>query len=434
MHLLGREYNLKHNKLDGDELLSQTLIWLVLISYVAVMYVAVVAIGTLPFKTPHTDLSSPWWLNLLAFVAIAVTFLPVYRWVRGSVRELIYSHQDNPLPALTQLNQDLESSLSPHDILSTIVETIARTLKLPYVEIEIPFHPPLPPNERTALSSGKPIIFGEPPKGAALERVPLLYHGISIGELRVSGRRGDETLSASDRGVLHALAQQVGIALYAAQLTEDLQRARERLVIAREEERRRIRNDLHDGLAPTLSSLQLQLGAVRNLIRQNPEQAEATISDLREDMRNATAEIRQLVYNLRPPMLDELGLVGALRNSKFQGSELQIEVNAPEPVPELSAAVEVAVYRIASEALHNVIKHADATTCQISIEVNGGCLNLRVIDNGKRLPPDFQSGVGFSSMKERVAELGGLLTIQPLEPSGTCVIARIPLESGCMEV
>jgi two-component system, NarL family, sensor kinase len=213
-----------------------------------------------------------------------------------------------------------------------------------------------------------------------------------------------------------------------------LQHARERLVIAREEERRRIRNDLHDGLAPTLSSLQLQMGAVRNLIRQNPEQAETLISELREDMRNATAEIRQLVYNLRPPMLDELGLVGAIRNSRFQGSEIHIKVTAPDPMPTLPAAVEVAAYRIASEALHNVIKHAQASTCEIRIEIDGECLFLKVIDDGKRIPADSQAGVGLNSMKERAAELGGALTIQSNEPSGTCVIARIPIESGCAEV
>ncbi len=415
-------------KLDADLLLSQILIWLVLISYVIVVYVAVVAIGTLPFSKPAVDFSPPWWLNLLALMVIAATFLTVYRWVRVSVHELVYSQQDNPNPAFSQLNQYLETSSSPHDILPTIVETIAHTLKLPYVEIEIQF----PVAER----AGEPAVvaFGNPVKGAALERVALTYQNTAIGVLSVSGRHWDEMLSSSDLSVLNNLARQVGIALYAAQLTEDLQRARERLVIAREEERRRIRNDLHDGLAPTLSSMQLQLGAVRNLMHQNPEQAEAMINDLRDEMRNATAEIRQLVYGLRPPMLDELGLIGAMRNSKFQGSDVRINVTAPEPMPKLPAAVEVAVYRIASEALHNVVKHAQATDCEVRIELDGGCLILKVIDNGKYLAGEIQAGVGLTSMKERAVELGGTLAIQPNEPSGTCVLARIPIETGCREV
>ena len=411
------------SKLDADALLCLLLIWLVVIGYVALVYVIVVALGTLPFSDPRVDFSPPWWLNLLAFVLIALTFLPVYRWVRASVRELIYGQHENPYPVLAQLNQYLESTPSPHAILPIIAETIAHTLKLPYIEITAQ------PADANRTDAPLVIAFGSPPKGAEIECMPLTYHDTTIGELRVAARRWDESLSHSDLTVLRNLARQVGIALYAAQLTDDLQRARERLVIAREEERRRIRNDLHDGLAPTLSSLQLQLGAVRNLMRQNPDQAETMINDLRDDLRNATAEIRLLVYDLRPPMLDELGLVGAIKNFKFQGSEIGFEVNAPEPMPRLSAAVEVAVYRIASEAIHNVVKHAQATTCVVSIEIGDGHLTLSVTDNGTSLPHQHSVGVGLHSMQERVAELGGTLAVQPCASGGTCLIAQLPIDT-----
>ena len=108
--------------------------------------------------------------------------------------------------------------------------------------------------------------FGAPPKGAEVERLPLLYRTRKIGELRVSGRRRHDPLSASDRQVLRDLARQVGIALYAAQLTGDLQRARTRLIAAREEERRRIRRDLHDGLGPTMAAFAMQLERARELL------------------------------------------------------------------------------------------------------------------------------------------------------------------------
>ncbi len=115
------------------------LTWLVMILDIVLIYGLVVALGTLPFGIIPDNYAPPWWMNLLAFMAIAGTFLPVYRWVRAGVRELIYSQQDQSHPAVTQLNQYLESSPSPDDILPTIVETFARALKLPYVEIEI--HP-----------------------------------------------------------------------------------------------------------------------------------------------------------------------------------------------------------------------------------------------------------------------------------------------------
>jgi signal transduction histidine kinase len=409
-------------RLDTDELLSQLLTWLIIIGYLTLVYVLVIAIATPPsFRGPGPNISPPWWINLIAFVIIALTFLPVYRLTRRRVRDLIHSQHENPYPALAELSQRIESTPSPQAILPAIAETIAHTLKLPYVEIEARLM------DANTTEAYLVTAYGRPPRGADIQSLPLIYYGTTIGELRVSARRADEPLSSSDLSVLRDLARQVGIALYAAQLTADLQRARQRLVIAREAERRRIRNDLHDGLAPTLSSLQLQLGAARNLIRQNPEQAEILLNELGDDLRGATAEIRRLVYDLRPPLLDELGLVGAIKGFRFPAPEFCFEVRAAEPMPELPAAVEVAAYRIASEVLHNVVKHAQATECVVNIDVDDRHLTLSVADNGRGMEQAYTTGVGLRSMRERAAELGGTLTVQTCQEGGACVLARLPL-------
>ncbi len=404
-------------RVDGDMLLGQGLIVSLLAGYVVAIYVAVIAIGALPFGDLRTDFSPPWWLNALALAVIVPTLPPVYRWVRAGVRELVYSSHEDTYPVLAQLGQSLETSPSPQSILPTMAETIAQTLKLPYIAI-VPEGggPGVPPAE-----------FGAPPNGAEVVPIALAYQGQAIGEMRAAARHRDEPLSAADLSVLRDLARQVGIALYAAQLTTELQGAREHLVLAREEERRRIRNDLHDGLAPTLASLQLQLGAARSLIQSDAAQAIAVVDELREDLRHATTEIRALVNDLRPPMLDELGLVGALRSIKLAGSGLDFDVAAPEPMPPLPAAIEVAVYRIASEAIHNVIKHAGATACHAAIECAPGSITLTVSDNGRGLPPGHAAGVGSRSMQERAAELGGTLAVQTREGGGALVTARIPL-------
>ncbi len=412
---------------DTNYWISNILLVLLLSTYIVIVYVVVAIAGTLPFgglhdPFPYVLSRVPRWLDLIGFVLIGITLFPVNRWLNSRIHNLVYAQDDIPYILASQVTTQLQNMTSPQFTLPTLVEIIAHTLHLPYVAIE------------TTLAS--PIMrfsSGDPPVGVEVKQYAITYLDNPIGELLVSARTANQPLPAGYITLLKDIAQQLGIALRAAQLTSELQTSRERLVIAREEERRRVRNDLHDGSAPTLSSLQLQLGALRNLVRKNPEQAEAIIGDLREDMRQATAEIRQLVYDLRPPMLDELGLIGAMQNSKFEGSQVRVEVIAPESMPKLPAAVEVAVYRIASEALHNVIKHAQATTCQMRIEIDGGCLILKVIDDGKRFAGDFQAGVGLSSMKERAAELGGTLMIQPFEPTGTCVLARIPLESGCTE-
>jgi len=264
---------------------------------------------------------------------------------------------------------------------------------------------------------------GVPPPQAERVSLPLAYRATTLGVLHVSARRPHERLSADDLRLLGDVARQVGITLHAAHLTDALQASRAHLVLAREEERRRLRRDLHDSLGPTLASLRLQLSALRATVRQRPEAAEQLIDELRTDVRVATAEIRRLVYDLRPPLLDEFGLVGALRNLDVTSTALVRRVEAPEPLPPLPAAVEVAIYRIAAEALHNISRHAHATRCAMTLAVDATAVTLIVTDNGCGLPATYLAGVGHQAMAERAAELGGSVTIRSTPEGGTCVTA-----------
>ncbi|MFW6098135.1 MAG: sensor histidine kinase, partial [Chloroflexota bacterium] len=241
---------------------------------------------------------------------------------------------------------------------------------------------------------------------------------------------------------LQQIAMQAGPAVHAVQLTAALQASRRELVTAREEERRRLRRDLHDGLGAALAGLHLQAGAVRRLIDSDPHAAEAMIDEFRSDIRSAIAEIRRLVYELRPPMLDQLGLAAAVRAQATQcnsgnsnevktagdDAPLHVEVNAPEEFPPLPAAVEVAAYRIVQEALTNALHHAQARRCRVSLQLNGA-LKVEIIDDGVGLDRSGADGegLGLLSMRERAAELGGSCKIEPARGGGTRVFARLPL-------
>jgi signal transduction histidine kinase len=231
----------------------------------------------------------------------------------------------------------------------------------------------------------------------------------------------------------------VGIAAHAVQLTTDLQRSRERLVTAREEERRRLSRDLHDGLGPTLGALTLKVGSARALFPHDPVAADRLMGELENDIETAVVDIRRLVYALRPPALDELGLVGALRECAAQYTRpasmrgappqekrLAVRVEAPESLSELPAAVEVAAYRIAQEALTNVARHAQARTCVVRLWLADG-LHLDVCDDGLGLPTERRAGVGLASMQERATELGGTCLIATRPAGGTRVFARLPV-------
>lgn len=393
---------------DGSATLYWMLIGLVLFSFMAPIFILVTQFPLL------YNLAPAWLLNVLALALLVVTFKPVWHWVQPRVHHVVYAADDPNIDVIGQMSDALVSTTVDSSMLAAIAETITQTMSVPYVQIE--------------AFNGTAAVVGTPRKAGVRTRIELIYQDISLGWLETMSRLPNEPLTTGEYRLLHSLARQVSITLHAAQLSNALQTAREQLVLAREEERRRIRRNLHDGLGPTLAALRLQLGAVRHLVRENPDEAERLLDELRSDVRDATAEIRRLVYDLRPPMLDEFGLVGALRNLQLTDTHLVRMVEAPEPLPPLPAAVEVALYRIAAEAMHNIVRHAEADSCVIQLDLTENAITLSVSDNGCGLPPTYLVGVGHRSMRERAAELGGSVAVLPVPSGGTCVRATFPLQ------
>ena len=396
-------------RFDGNALLYYLLMVLILCSYTVPVYMGITLL------IPVTSNVTTWILNILAVLVLVATLKPVWNWAQPRVHHLVYALDDPQLEIIGQMSDSLASTSPEESMLSTIAETIARTVKLPYVQLE--------------TADGTTATYGTLRNGSDLTHIEITYREEVVGWLDATSRLPKVPLSSSEYALLNSLARQVGITLHAAQMSEALQASREQLVTTREEERRRIRRDLHDGLGPTLASLRMQLGALRRIVRNDPAAAEQLIDELRHDVSAATADIRRLVYELRPPMLDDLGLIAAIKNFKLADAPLQLDVIAPEPMPRLPAAVEVAVYRIAGEAIHNVVKHAQATTCVVEIQVETGQLILSVTDDGHFLPDGHTAGVGLHSMYERAAELGGTFSIQPATAGGTHIVVHLPLES-----
>jgi signal transduction histidine kinase len=262
------------------------------------------------------------------------------------------------------------------------------------------------------------------------EAFPLIYQGLPIGQLLVSRRAPNEEFNAADRLLLANIARQAGAAAYSARLNAALQQSRQQLVTAREEERRRLRRDLHDGLGPQLASQTLTIDAIRKLLERDPATARELLDHLKSQSQAAIQDIRRLVYDLRPPALDELGLVEALREGVRQYGEAGncVEINTtPNPLPDLPEAVEVAVYRITQEAITNVLRHAQAQHCTVSIAVQDHDLSLTIVDDGSGYPDNFHFGVGLNSMRERAEELGGTIRFENQPSGGACIQARLPL-------
>jgi signal transduction histidine kinase len=409
---------LRYHLFDVDALINRTLVYGALTACVVGLYVLVVGYLGVLLRT-----GSNLTISLLATGLVALLFQPLHNRLQRAVNRLMYGDRDDPYAVLSRLGQRLEATFAPETVLPTIVQTVKETFKLPYAAIALRHDDAF----EVAAAAGRAVDDGL--------RLPLVYQNETVGQLRLAPRAPGESFSRADQRLLEDLARAAGVAVHAVRLTADLQRltvdlqrSRERLVTARAEERRRLRRDLHDGLGPTLASLAQRLDTARILVPRDPEAAVALLDDLKVRVKATIADIRQLVYALRPPALDELGLVSAIREHAApynQISGLHISVEAPERLPPLSAAVEVAAYYIALEALTNVVRHAHAQACQIRLSLSGG-LCLEITDDGRGLPKDYHVGVGITAMHERAMELGGKCLIEPGPARGTRVVVWLP--------
>ncbi len=366
---------------------------------------------------------------MLATGLVAVLFQPLRSRLQRGANRLLYGERDDPYAALARLGRQLEETFAPDAILPSVVQTVAEALRVPYAAITL--------HQEGAIVPA--AVAGTPVAGAL--QLPLRYGSEPVGELVVGPRSPGEAFSPADRRLLEDLARQVGVAAHATRLTADLRRSRERVVTAREEERRSLRRDLHDGLGPALASQTLKAGVARALLAQDPVAAEQLLADLEVDIDAALTDIRRLVYDLRPPALDQLGLIGAIRESatRYQANRpdqltgtpsLRIVVDGPGSLPVLPAAVEVAAYRIVQEALTNVARHARARSCRVTFALRDGAFQVEVTDNGIGLPQVHRAGVGLASMAERAAELGGTCRVEALPDGGTRVSASLPLPAN----
>jgi signal transduction histidine kinase len=404
---------LRYRLWDIDIIINRALVYGALTAVVVSAFVIIVGLLSVIVQSSGNSI-----IAIVATGLIALLFNPLRQRLQRGVNHLMYGERDDPYAALSRLGQRLEAAYAPESVLPTILETVAQTLKLPYVGIALNQDGDFKIAAEFGRSKSEPI------------NLPLIYQGEPVGELILAPRAPGEHFTSSERQLLDDLARRAGAAAHAVRLTADLQRSRERLVLAREEERRRLRRDLHDDLAPTLASLGLTASTAADLIATNPAKAAALVTELQTEIRATVGNIRHLVYDLRPPTLDELGLLATVRERAAHYSNasdgFHVTVDAPVELPALPAAVEVAAYRIIQEALENVSKHAQASRCAIRFANQKG-LEIEITDDGIGLPTNITPGVGLRSMRERAEELGGSCVIESGKNGGTRVLACLPI-------
>ncbi len=396
---------LRYRLWQVDLFINRALVFGSLTLLVTAVYIFVVGVLGVLFQAGGNLL-----LSILATGLVAILFHPLRRRLQQAVNRRMYGDRDDPATVLSRLGKRLEETSVPGDTLPSLAKTIAQTLKLPYVAIEV--------DDAIVGEAGNP----------PLHKYPLVYQSQPIGHLLVAARAAGEEFTANEEQLLRNVARQAGPAVYAEQLTSQLQRSRQRLVTTREEERRRLRRDLHDGLGPQLATLTMKVTAAQNLLGTDRDAVEELLAEVKAESQNAIKEIRRVVSGLRPSALDQLGLLSALQEFVARNGDghTQVTVQAPNTLPPLPAAVEVAAYRIATEAVTNAVRHAQAHRCTLCLQVNE-TLHLEISDDGRGLPLNFEPGVGLSSMRERALELGGSFEIRSEQGQGTVLSVRLPM-------
>ncbi|MCY4728706.1 sensor histidine kinase [Nocardioides sp. STR2] len=399
---------------DVDALVTWTLTTAVVAAIVVAVDLSVLAAGT-ALLGDRLDQRS---VTLVVLVLAVVVYGPLRSWLGGLVHRLLLGRRGDRYGAVSALAARLETIGTVDEQLPALASAVADTFKVRHVRVEV-----LTPDGGLLSAS-----HGTAP--AEVQEIDIAYQDERVGRLVLPVQGYRSMLSRRDQGLLVDLVRQAAVAIRARLLATELQASRERLVLGREEDRRRIRRDLHDGLGPALGGVALRLQAAGNAIDADPVRARELVGLARTEVSEALDDVRRLVHDLRPPALDDLGLEAAVRQQADRvRSEVAVDVSV-EGATGLPAAVEVAAYRIVSEALANVVKHAGARHVDVRLEGGDTALTVTVADDGRGIGPDVTAGVGLLSLRERAEELGGRCEVTCPESGGTTVHAVLPYGAG----
>ena len=329
------------------------------------------------------------------------------------INRAFYGTRSDPARTAWQIGEGLRHD----DDLPGVLEQTRSALRLPWISLR-------------GEPAGNDIAAAGTAEQSPTAELPLTYRDEQVGTMIIGLRRGERELHDADRRTLELIATPLAVALHATALSDQVQQARTATVEAAAAERVRLQRELHDGVGPILTSAAFQADAASNLIHTDPAGAERLLDEIRSELRGAIDDVRRVVYGLRPIELDNAGLVGAIRQRlaglpAAERGQIKVEMDLPDPLPALSPAVELAAYRIASEAINNALTHSAGRRCLVTITANG-TLAVTVRDDG-RPPASWTPGVGLRSILERAEELGGTAAAGPTG-DGWEVRARLPLD------
>lgn len=398
---------------DIDPFIRRTVVLAALTTLIFAVYLAVVSVlGTAVGPAPG--------LALIASAVVAATADPVRRRVQRTVSRWLFGQREEPLEALAALREQLRAVADPSELPATTATVVARALRAPYVSVRLLAEGVHEEVARVGAPVGEPSV-----------EVPLEWRGELVGTLTVGPRVPGEPYSRADLALLAELAHGIGSALHAVRLAGELRVAQERAVHVRADERRRLRHDLHDGLGPLLSGIGLALDGVRRTVDGDSQLADE-LRLISGQVRSAATAVRRIIDAMQPAAVADLGLVRAVaehldRCAALPGAPSFRYVHRHVTDAELPPAVSEAAYLVVLEAVANVVRHARARNCTVTL-TGGDRLVVSVEDDGVGIGDRYVAGVGTGSMRRRVRELGGQFELGRRPGGGTRMWSVFPVE------
>jgi signal transduction histidine kinase len=393
----------RHQLFDVEFALNRTIVFVVLSAIVVGVYLGVVvAVGSIaPSST----------LGVVLVAVVAVVAASGRSIVQAGVDRWLFGHRRDPYAVVARVGRHVAPASEPQEALQRLVDALRDALRLPYVAFD----------GALTVTSGEAV--------ADWHTEPVFALGQQVGELHAGFRKAGEKFSAEEKAAIAEVGSRAATLAYAASLVDDVAQSRARIVLAREEERRRLRADLHDGVGPALAGTAHQMDALARRMSSGPPDLHDRAVEIRERLREVVGDVRAVTHGLRPPVLDHVGLAGAMRRLVDGFDVPECTVSIDDAWGDLPAAVEVAAYAIASEAVSNAVRHSAAGRIHLDARVEAGSLVVSISDNGRGIPPRSHGGLGLMSMGERAVEVGGRLDVSGRPGGGTVVRALLPLET-----
>lgn len=395
---------LRYRALGIELVIRRTVIYVALTGLVLAVFVGVTTgvAGLVP--------SGPG-AQIVAATLIAVGLTPARERLQRGVDRLLYGGRDDPAATLRKLGSSMDQ-VPAEGLLLAVTVNLAESLHVDGAAIVDP--------------GGTPLASWGSPSGRG-GVLPLTFAGEELGSLRLGTRRGEAALGRADRQLLEAVIPLIAAVVHSSRLSDELLAERNRVVEATQAERRRLRSELHDGLGPSLTGVGLGLEAAQAGPLATDAGTAELLRRLRAEVAASLEEIRRIIEDLRPVSLDGADLATALRRRISAAADAGLEVRLTTgDLPRLPADVEVALFRIADEALTNTVRHAAARTCAVTVATGADTVRLTVEDDGVGFAGPRPGGVGLGSMRDRAERLGGRLSVDR-RTEGTVVTVDLPL-------